>query len=297
MIIATLTKVLAGVTLASAIATTVFLVIPHPESHNGVWLDTPLDKAVVAAGDVRVVLHSDIQNITGIFVNVELDGASIDLLRDNDLERVQRGKDAKPLSVFDQVWTVFDPGVYTLNVSVSGSTAIVRSFAVTVLEQGPVFVDTAEAGPQPTATPTPAPSETPIPEVTAPPGPSGPLVADDVVRFQPSDDDWLSHFYINAYSPEEATVILEIQITDTINDVTNDWQQYQCSNVTYNYGSGDGARYNCVVSNHTLAPPDSFKIDGTWMSFHVEYRAAIYSGDEVAYATGGSWETARRSAG
>ena len=295
MLIATMTKTLGGVALVGALATTVFVVIPHPESQNGVWLDTPLDKTVVQAGDIPVVLHSDIPGITGIYVSVMLDGKSTASLKDTDLERIQRGKDAKPLSVFHQEWSAYDPGVYTLNVSVSSSTAIVRSFEITVLEQHPVFVDTAEAGPQPTATPTATPTPTPTPESTS--GPSGPLVADDVVRFQGTDDDWLSQFYINAYSPEEATVILEIRITDTINDVTNDWQHYQCSNVTYNYGQGDQARYNCVVSNHVLAPPDSFKIDGTWMSFSVEYRAAIYSGDEVAYAPGGTWETARRTVG
>lgn len=295
MLIATLTKVLAGVTLVGAVATTAFLVIPHPESRNGVWLDTPLDGAVVEAGEVPVVLHSDIPDITAIFVDVVLDGTAKTFLKDTDLERVQRGKDAKPLSVFDQVWSVFDAGVYTLNVSVSGSSTIVRSFEVTVLEQGSVFVDSAEAGPQPTETPTPTPTPAPTPETTA--GPSGPLVAGDVVRFQPGDDDWLSYFYLNAYSPGDATVILEIRITDTINDVTNDWQQYQCSNVTNHFGEGDDARYNCVISNHTLAPPESFKIDGTWMSFSVEYRGAIYSGDEVAYAPGGTWETVRRTAG
>lgn len=68
------------------------------------------------------------------------------------------------------------------------------------------------------------------------------------------------------------------------------------SRLTHAVGSGAEAWYTCELQNHTLSPPSSFQIDGTWMPFSVEYRAAIYSGDEIVYADGGSWETERRSA-
>jgi hypothetical protein len=254
VIVATLTKVLAGVALLGAAATTVLIVLPHPGSQNGVWLDTPLDKAVVEAGEIPIVLHSDLPGITAIYVDVVLDGTTTVTLRDTDLERVARGAGAEQLSVFDQEWSVDEPGVYTLKVSVSGSTDVKRSFTVEVLEQGGVSVDIAEGVSQPSASPTPTP--TPEPTLTAEPeGPSGPLVAGDVVRFQSGDDDWLSQFYLNAYSPAEATTVLEIRITDTINGVTGDWQRYPCTNVTNHFGVGDNARYNCVVSDHLLSPP------------------------------------------
>lgn len=289
MIVATLTKVLAGVALVGAVATTVLFVLPHPGSHNGIWLDTPLDDAVVEAGDVALVLHSDIAGITGIYVTPRLGGTASTMLRDDDLERVQRGAGAKPLSVFDQIWSVTTPGTYTLDVSVSGSTAVVRSFEVTVLEQGAVSVDYAEATPQPSSSPTPTPTS------SAAAGPSGPLLAGTISRVQGADD-WISTFTISGYSPVESTVIVEVRITDSINDVTADWQQYQCSNIAGDSGVGAEARYTCELQNHTLSPPSSFQIDGTWMPFSVEYRAAIYSGDEIVYADGGSWETERRSA-
>jgi hypothetical protein len=132
MIAATLTKVLAGVALVGALATTVFAVLPHPESTKGIWLDTPLADAVVEAGEVRVVLHSDLPNIIAMYVDVTRDGTTTAVLKDAELERVQRGAGAKPLSVFDQIWAVDEPGVYTLNVSASGSTTVVRSFEITV---------------------------------------------------------------------------------------------------------------------------------------------------------------------
>ena len=296
MIVATLTKVLAGVTLVGVVATTALLVFPHPGSHSGVWLDTPLDGAVVAAGEIPVVLHSDIDGITGIFVSVVLDGKTTMLLRDTELEQVRRGAGAEMLSVFDQQWNVSTPGVYTLDVSVSGSTATVRSFQVTVTEQGPVFVDSAEASPQPSATPEPTEAPAPLP-TREPDEPSGPLVAASVERFQSGDDDWQSDFTLLGYSPGDATAMLEVRITDTLNDVVGEWQQYPCTTITAVTGEGDESRYTCEITNHRIAPPSSFQIDGTWMPFSVEYRSAVYSGDETEYGSGGSWETARRSAG
>jgi hypothetical protein len=286
MIVATLTKVFAGVAVLATLATVALNVIPRPESTNGVWLDTPLDHATVEAGDVSLVLHSDLPGITGIFVNVVHHGAMVASLKDTDIETVQRGKGAKPLSVFNQVWSVSEAGEYRLDVAVSGSAETKRSFTVTVLEQGPVAVDTAEG----TSVPTPTPTPTPTIEPTEP-GLSGPLEPGSVVRFQPDTDDWVSYFYLNTFSPQEASTAVELRITDTINNVVGDWQVYPC---TGNTSSGSNGLYNCVISNHTLQPQSSFQIDGTWMTFSVEYRGVISAGGTAVYAPGGTWTTARR---
>lgn len=288
MIVATLTKVVASVAMLGALCTALFVVLPRPESTNGIWLDTPLDKAQVEESDVQVVLHSDLPNLLGIYVDVSLDGKKIVTLRDNDLEVVQRGKDAKPLYVFDQIWAVGNPGEYTLDVSVSGSTDTQRSFTVTVLDEGDVSVQTAEGTSVPTPTATPTPTESVPPPVDEP---SGPLVAGSVVRFQPGEDDWQSYFYLNTFSPEEATASLELRITNSLTGEAGAWQSYPCTGNTY---SGTPGLYNCVISNHYLQPQASFQIDGTWMPFSVEYYGLISIDGESGYAPGGTWETARR---
>jgi hypothetical protein len=116
-------------------------------------------------------------------------------------------------------------------------------------------------------------------------------VGGSVTRFQGTDDDWLSQFYVNSFAPESADVTLQIRITDTLNGVVGEWQYYPCYG---NTPEGTPGLYNCVISDHYLEPQPSFQIDGTWMPFSVEYFAVISNDGESAYSPGGYWETQRR---
>ena len=160
-------KILGAVSGTALLATTTFIVVPivAPTVHPTVWLDAPADGAVLEEGPLALTLHSSIANVTRLTVSVELDGVQTQKLTSQSVERTARGAKAIALAAATLQWTP-KPGKYTLRFgSCIGSTCTEAGTAtITIVEQSPVMVYEATAGPDPGETddPDPEPTEEPV---------------------------------------------------------------------------------------------------------------------------------------
>jgi len=306
MIATLVTKIAAGVAVSGLLVIGLTSVIPHLPNTTGVWLDSPLDKATIEAGSTHFVAHSDLPDVTAIRMVLTLNGEDAASLTDPDLQKVARGKDAKPLYRFDQPWTatagVYDIVFYTKS---AGSDFVERRHTtLTVVDQAPVAVDMAEgtSTPTPTETATPEPTETPTeeptvapttppaapstpvppaPSATSTPPPAAVVTAGSVTRVQ-GTDDWSNTFYVTGASPQSATVSVQVSNQASGSTTWTGWTDTPCSSLVYDSGSGASTRYKCQTGSYRITPVSG---PGEWYpTQNIRYRVKLVSNGSPTYS-------------
>jgi hypothetical protein len=154
----------AAVVGVTAVVGTVVLVATAPQPQpQALWIDSPVAGVALSPGDLTVTMHTNEPQVTSIRAVIATDGNTVAVLTDNELETLSRGKDAKLLYVFDQVWNA-QPGTYTITATAyAGSTARSTAKAQVVVLGA---VATPDATPSPDTPPPTEPSAEPTPSAT-----------------------------------------------------------------------------------------------------------------------------------
>lgn len=295
-------KILGAVAGVAAAGTAVFVLAPPLVTPTSVWIDSPADGAIIEEGPVTITLHSDLPGLTGMQAVLVRDGEVVATLTDNDLEVTSRGANAVPLSWFAQDWNA-EAGVYEVRVAtctLSGACwETQRTATLTVVEQDPVLVQTAEGttapalSATPTPTPTPTPTTTPDPVETVVPTPD-PTVAPPVyempygfIRQTVTDSTKLSsYFTIRAATPQQSVASVQVQVVPAgQGPVESAWTSIPCTTaLTPDPDYTDG--FTCSTATYTVPPSGGSPRTGY-------YRIVLVNGDKTYIGDYQYWSMTR----
>jgi len=294
-------KIIGAVAGVAALGATALTLIPPPVPSYGVWMDAPADGATIEEGPVTIILHSDLDNLLGIQAVLVSDGVTVATLTDNALEKTSRGADASTLSLFAQDWNA-TPGVYEVQlkscVQDGPCWQTQRAASLIVVEEGGVFVDTAQGttAPTPTATPTPTstPTPTPTPSTPAPPPAPEPTVAPPVyempygfIRQTFTDATKLSsYFTIRGAIPQAAVGSVQVQVVpEGQSPSESGWASIPCTGpLTPDPEFTD--KFSCSTAEYVLEPGGGPARTGY-------YRVVLTNGDKTYVGSVQYWSMIR----